>query len=226
MSKFIDLTGKRFNKLTVLNRIPTKDGITRWECVCDCGNITNVRGSNLKNGSVKSCGCLIYEKHNTSHMSHTRLGNIYYDMKNRCTNPKDRAYSRYGGRGITICDEWLKSDNFFKWALDNGYKDGLTLDRIDNNKGYSPENCRWATAKEQANNRRSCVMITYNGKTQNLMQWCEELELDYKLIHNRIHKLKWSFEKAVSEPVDEVKRNGRVFEKRHTKCGSKQPDII
>ena len=226
MSKFIDLTGKRFNKLTVLKRVPTDNGVTRWECACDCGNTTIVRGSNLKNGSVKSCGCLLHKKHDTSHLSHTRLGGIYYGMKRRCTDPKDTAYNRYGGRGITVCNEWLISDNFFNWALENGYKDGLTIDRIDNNKGYSPENCRWVTPKEQANNRRSCVLITYNGKTQNLMQWCKELDLDYKLIHNRLYKLKWSFEKAVSEPVDEGKHNGRIFKERHTKCGFEQPDTV
>lgn len=213
MSKLIDLTGRRFNKLTVLRRVPADNGVTRWECVCDCGNITTVRGSNLKNGSVKSCGCLLHEKHNTSHMSHTRLANVYYKMKYRCTDPKNRAFKDYGARGITICEEWINPDNFYEWALNNGYKVGLTIDRIDNNKGYCPDNCRWTTAKEQANNRRSCVLFTYNGKTQNLSQWCNELGLNYKLIHNRLFKLKWSFEKAVSEPVNEEKRNGRICKK-------------
>lgn len=107
-----------------------------------------------------------------------------------------------------MCDDWKNSFLDFKnWALSNGYNENLTIERIDNNKGYNPDNCKWATKKEQSNNRRSCILYSYNGKTQNLTQWCEELGLRYKLMHDRIKKKGWSFERAISTPCDVNKRN-------------------
>lgn len=143
---------------------------------------------------------------------HTRLNYIFSAMKKRCYSPNCKAYKSYGGRGITICDEWrnpekvsikgTKSNNvtkgfvaFKEWALNNGYADNLTIDRIDVNKGYSPENCRWATPKEQQNNLRNNVMITYKGHTKTLAQWCEELNVDYQLAHHRLQR-NWSVEKT------------------------------
>ena len=137
----------------------------------------------------------------------SRLNRIYSHMKERCYNPKSNRFNLYGGRGITICDEWLNKEieyypctkgwlAFEKWALENGYKDNLTIDRIDVNKGYSPENCRWVTNKVQCNNRRSNHLITYKGKTQNLQEWCKILNLDYDRIERRINKCHWSIEKA------------------------------
>lgn len=116
-----------------------------------------------------------------------------------------------------MCDEWANSfETFRKWALQNGYTHGLTIERTDNEKGYSPDNCIWADAKTQANNRRSCRVFTYKGRSQNLMEWCNELGLNYKLVHNRIHKLNWDFEKAITVPCNVNKRNrrknGRIHE--------------
>ena len=147
----------------------------------------------------------------------TRLANIYSNMKNRCYNTRDQKYKNWGGRGITVCNEWLnkeiiKGDKhgitkgwiaFKEWAESNGYSDNLTLDRIDNNKGYSPENCRWADMKTQANNKRNNVYITYKGKTQTLSQWCEELELSRVTVYCRIKKFHWSPERALDvKPIN------------------------
>lgn len=135
-----------------------------------------------------------------------RLSTIYRSMKDRCYNPSNKFYCNYGGRGITVCDEWLNKERisrsskgwvvFKDWALSHGYTDELTIDRIDNNKGYSPENCRWITLKEQMSNRRFCNLITYNGKTQSLAQWCEELHLNYWSTRSRLNICGWSVEKA------------------------------
>lgn len=142
-------------------------------------------------------------------MAHSRLNNIFNDMKHRCYNSKDKYYKDYGGRGITVCEEWNNRETipkfhnatkgflaFRKWALENGYTDTLTIDRIDVNKGYSPDNCRWATASEQANNTRSNHYLTYKGKTQSLADWCRELNLNYSTVRSRINRDKWSVDKA------------------------------
>lgn len=209
MTALIDLTGKKFNRLTVIRRAESaKAGIVSWECVCDCGNKTIVRGSNLKNGSVKSCGCLMHIGHNKIHgMSDTTLYRKWLSMLRRCNDPKYQAYKDYGARGIKVCDEWHDFITFKKWVDATRSSEDLTLERIDVNGNYCPENCSWITLSEQASNRRSCVMIEYNGETHNLNDWCEKLGLRYKLIHNRMHKLGWSFEKAIHTPVDVSKRN-------------------
>lgn len=203
MSKVIDITGQKFNNLTVIERLPNaKGGISVWKCLCDCGNYTTVRASNLKNGAVKSCGCLKHISRTKTHgETHTRLYSLWNAMKNRCNNPNANCYMRYGGRGIKVCDEWQESFVSFRdWSLENGYDETLSIDRIDNNKGYYPKNCRWVTFEQQCNNRRSNVLIEYKGETRNLMQWCKILNVDYKLVHNRMNKSGWNFEKSVSTP--------------------------
>lgn len=207
MSELKDMVGQKYNMLTVVSRAEnSKSGKARWNCLCDCGKTTIVTGSNLRNGAVKSCGCrssIVTATRSTTHgKSQTRLYGIWASMKSRCTNPKIPDYRNYGMRGISVCQEWAKSfEKFYAWAVSNGYSDELTIDRIDNNGNYCPENCRWSSKKEQDNNRRRCLLFEYHGKTQNLTQWCEELGIDYKLTHNRIFKSKMTFEQAISMPL-------------------------
>lgn len=148
-------------------------------------------------------------------MPYNRLNRIYASMKQRCCYPKCPHYKYYGARGITVCKEWLDEEivkhpntkgwlAFKKWALESGYKDDLTIDRIDVNKGYSPDNCRWISQKGQQNNRRNNRLVTYKGKTQTLSEWCDELHLNYKTVSTRINNYYWSVERAFEEAIGNV----------------------
>lgn len=191
-----NLTGKTFNKLTVLG-MEHSDPVV-WKCKCECGNITYVRTNNLTSGNVKSCGCLHKIGNPKHNKCYTRLYRIRAKIIRRCFVEDDPAYPNYGGRGITMCEEWKNSvDAFINWAYANGYSDDLSIDRIDNNGNYCPENCRWSDRKEQSNNRRSNRYFTYNGKTKTLKQWCEEIGIPYKRTCSRIYN-GWSFEEAIS----------------------------
>lgn len=209
MGKLIDLTGQRFNNLLVIERAEnTKGGSARWKCRCDCGNETIVSAANLKSNAVKSCGCLRTAPPNKTHgLSKTPLYRMWRSMIYRCENPKHNAYKNYGGRGITVCEEWHDFETFKKWVEETKPYENATVDRIDNNKGYSPQNCRWVDMSIQANNRNNNLSISYNGETHNLMEWSKILDFDYKRVHNRMNKLGWSFEKSIATPVEEKKRN-------------------
>lgn len=188
-----DLTGKRFGRLVVIGRDDKKARKVYYYCKCDCGNIKSVRSDSLIAGLIRSCGCLKKEQDrinleaNHSHkMSGTRLYEEWQGMKGRCYNIHDVRYHRYGGRGITVCSEWKDDFNAFcTWALENGYSDELTIDRINNDEGYSPENSRWVNRKEQARNRSTNIKITIGNATKTLTEWCEIFELDYSTINAR-----------------------------------------
>jgi hypothetical protein len=197
-----NLKGKVFGKLKVIDIAPRTCTKTYWICECECGVIKTIRSDSLVSGNTTSCGCLKiiqnginfkteYRKNNATRICKTRLYKTWQLMNNRCYNKKTPGYIKYGARGITVCEEWqrqTKFDTFKNWALKNGYNDTLSIERINNNGNYEPENCKWSTNKEQCNNRRSTVKITMNGQTKSVKQWCEYLNLDYGRVINRRQK--------------------------------------
>ncbi len=182
----MDLTGHQYNHWKVLKLGDDTNNGVHWLCQCDCGNIKEVRASYLRNGHSSSCGCM----GSKNGLSGTRLAHSYRDMKRRCYSQSDkRLYKTYGERGITVYDEWKNNFmSFYTWAITNGYNDTLTLDRIDVNGNYEPDNCRWITMKEQQNNRRNNVFITIDGVTKTIAQWADYANLKYNTLHERITK--------------------------------------
>ena len=197
-----DLTGKKFNKLTVMGRDGTyKSGNVRWLCRCDCGGYTHSPGCDLKSGKIKGCKCISSERMTRINTKHggfgTRLYEIWRQMHRRCYGVGTKAYPDYGGRGITVCDEWREFEPFRAWALKHGYADDLTIDRIDVNGDYCPDNCRWATAKEQANNKRNNHLIEYNGETHTISEWADKFRVDQVKLWHRLNKYEWQLKPAV-----------------------------
>lgn len=210
MVKANDLIGQRFGKLTVIKRLENNyHGNTTWLCKCDCGNEIKVLGYRLTTGQTKSCGCLKSKYKGKQKRIRDIIHSRYHNMKQRCYNPNEKAYKNYGGRGITVCEEWKQSfEPFYDWAICNGFKEYLTIDRIDNNKGYSPENCRWITRKEQNNNFRKNRLITYNGETKTMAQWAEILNIKYKIFSSRFAS-GWSLDRLFNTPyIPRIKNNG------------------
>ena len=205
----IDLTGQRFGRLTVIRMVGRKR-VALWECRCDCGNITNVWQSTLSQGRTVSCGCYHRERVTKYGESRTRLYSIWYNMLRRCENPKDYHYGDYGGRGIKVCAEWHDFMAFKEWAMANGYRDDLTIERNDVNGNYEPSNCSWIPLKEQPKNRRSTVYLSYQGKQYTLSDLARQAGMSRQTLHNRL-KSGWSVEDAVETQVD--KGNGRLKKK-------------
>ncbi len=205
-----NLIGQKFGRLEVLSKAdpyiyPNGKKRTRWLCRCDCGNIIKAEHTNLKSGNTKSCGCFHRDQIIASSTKHgdrkTRLYRIWSNMKNRCFNQADKTYKRYGGRGITVCSEWAESYELFKeWALSSGYHDDkdCSIDRIDTNGNYTPDNCRWSNPIEQANNRRNTLRYEYRGQIHTLSEWSKITGIKYHTLFARIKKLHWSIEDALT----------------------------
>ena len=218
---FKDLTGEKFNYLTVIEYVGQRNKRTMWRCRCDCGNEVIVDTNSLKSGNTTACGCrqsLGWGQNRTHGMSKTRIYSEWQCMKRRCLNENDTYYQNYGGRGITVCDKWLGDhgfENFYDWSMSNGYTDDLTIDRIDNDKGYSPDNCRWVDRFIQMNNQRGNRIIEHNGRKQTLTMWAREYGLKPRIVSSRL-KYGWNFEDALNIPVGEV-GNYETYSSRNRK---------
>lgn len=200
----IDLSGQKFGKLIVLRYSHNdKRRKSYWLCRCECGNEVIVSGSNLKSGNTSSCGCgedenrnrLMqsftdrYRKHG---LSESRIHKIWTHMKERCLNPRCKDYYLYGGRGISVCEEWMGEngfEHFYEWAIANGYSENLTIDRKNVDGNYEPSNCRWADVKEQANNRRSNIRYKIGDETKTLAEWCDIYGKNYGTVYFRINEM-------------------------------------
>lgn len=216
MGKEKDLTGQRFGRLVALRKTgyyvwPCGRNSNIWLCKCDCGNEKKVTTSNLTSGHTRSCGCLKTEIHSTHKLTHHKLYNVYKGIKGRCYNTNNDRFDDYGGRGIKVCDEWLEDFmNFYNWAINNGYQDGLTIDRIEVDGNYEPSNCRWITNREQQSNKRNNKKFYYNGKNLTLPEWSEILHINSSTLSSRIYARGWDIERALTEPVHTQNRNKRA----------------
>lgn len=197
MSKAIDLTGRKFGHLFVVRRTENSPksasgfSETRWLCKCDCGNVLVIGKGALLYEGKDNCGCIKKPRKCKHGYSNTRLHGIWIGMKQRCLNKSNSSYHNYGGRGITVCDEWLGKNgaqNFIHWALNNGYKDDLTIERIDVNKGYSPDNCRWVTKQEQSENKRNTVWLKNDTSEIQMCKLCKNNSISYRTAYGRFSR--------------------------------------
>ena len=206
MSNFKDLTGQKFGRLTVLSRLKDdKRKEALWLCKCDCGKLVKVYSYTLRIGRTKSCGC--WKRDNSKKMfsthklSNTRVYKIWAQMKKRCYNPNYSQFELYGGRGISMCNEWKENFlSFYNWSMANGYNDKLSIDRIDFNGNYEPNNCKWSTNIEQANNKRNNHFITYNNETHTIAEWERKLGLYKGAVGSRLSR-GWSIEKTLTTSI-------------------------
>lgn len=205
--KVEDISGQRFGRLTAIRYAGKSKGKqTLWECRCDCRKTVIVHQQNLKSGHTSSCGCYNSEVASralkTHGLSGTRLYTIWHDMIYRCYNDNHRSHKDYGGKGIIVCKEWKDDfETFRNWALQNGYKDNLSIDRIDSDKNYCPENCRWATDIQQANNTSRNLVFTVDGYTDTLSNLCRKYNVPYDTVYSRIYTGKWDIKNALFKPI-------------------------
>ena len=200
MPRIIDMRGLKFGRLEVIEEVGRDNaGNKTWLCRCDCGNEKVISGGNIRAGHSLSCGCFRLEqarKKTTRHgMRHTRVYNVWLCLIQRCTNPLNPAYGNYGGRGIQVCDKWRDFPSFYADMGD--VPEGMQIDRIDVNGNYEPGNCRWLNKKGQARNKRTTRILTYQGKSQSLADWSEELGINYFVLHSRLRR-GWSDERTLS----------------------------
>jgi hypothetical protein len=199
--------GKRFNMLTVLNEEERHNKQRQFLCRCDCGDIRVHKLILLTSGQSKSCGCLrkkTFIDRNTSHgKSRSKLNAVYQAMKQRCENPNNINYKHYGGRGIKVCEQWLSSlIVFYNWAIENGYEEGLSIDRINVNGNYEPDNCQWVKMKIQTRNKRDNVFVEYNGEKLCVQDWANRLGINHCTLTKRLKK--WGLEKALTTAKIEI----------------------
>ena len=208
MGKALELTGQRFGKLVAIERCgEDRHGHAKWLCLCDCGKETIAFGSLLKNGNTQSCGCYRLARISSHNLSKNKLYTEWWGIKTRCFNEKFKHYKDYGGRGITVCDLWKNSfDAFYEYVsrLPHFGEDGFTLNRIDNDGNYEPNNVEWADKITQANNKRNNRLLTHNGKTQTVAKWANETGIMSSVIIKRLN-LGWSVDKVLSTPVRQYK---------------------
>lgn len=193
ISKYIGMKSGMMTLVEDAGIVRDKNGKPRHKvvCVCDCGVVKNVDWDNFRSGKSTSCGCATIRSNSnrqkTHGESHTKLYNVWCSMKRRCDLKTQRAYKDYGGRGISVCDEWKNDYTSFRdWALSHGYAEGLTIDRINNNGNYEPSNCRWVPFSVQCNNRRSNILVDHNGESHSVAEWCRILNLSDTMIYQRI----------------------------------------
>ena len=202
MGVAIDLTGKKFGRLTFVEFSHRKGKNYYWKVICDCGNERIVQPSGVKSGRVISCGCYNKEVITKHGLDGTKLYHVLLAMKNRCYSPKSNSYQNYGARGITIHEEWLDNpQSFVDWSLQNGYKEGLSIDRINNDGNYEPDNCRWVEKIVQANNTRTNLYIEYNGETKTLSEWAAQYGIKMGTLYYRYVLKDWDIERALNTPV-------------------------
>lgn len=205
MGKPLDLVGDKYGRLTVLEKMTERhNGCVVWQCQCDCGNYDYVTTGELRYGRHISCGCYQKERASQANITHghsgSRLYGIWCAMIKRCENEHAKSYKNYGGRGVSVCDEWRRDFNAFQeWANQHGYSDKLTIDRKNVNAGYNPENCRWATRSEQMNNTRRTRHFEHNGETHTLREWSEITGFSFTLLKGRLQR-GWTIAQALTTP--------------------------
>lgn len=219
MGKAIDMTGFEFERFKVVKREKTnKDNRAMWQCLCTCGNYFVASGKAIRSGNVSSCGCFrkytaaSTGRNNATHgETNSRLYNIWRGMKQRCYNENSDAYDHYGRRGIVICEEWKTSfESFYKWAFNNGYKDNLTIDRINVNGNYEPSNCRWETTREQNRNKQHTVYVEYHGELMTVSDIAEIKGVSVQAIYYRLQN-NIDIDKPIKEkPEDKIESNKEV----------------
>ena len=213
MVKARDITGLKFGRLTAIALHHIKEDTTCkrhfWAFKCDCGKECIIAKHAVTSSHTQSCGCLHKEitsqKNGTHHLANTSIYNVYLTIKARCFNSSNKSFKDYGGRGITVCDEW-KNDfkAFYDWAMANGYKEGLSIDRIDVNGNYEPDNCRWSNRKVQARNKRNNHLIEFHNEIKCLMEWCEIYKINRKTVKNRLER-GWKLGEALTIPPRKIK---------------------
>ena len=210
------LIGQKYNSLTIIG-FEHRGKCWFWKCQCDCGKEIVAMPNKVRNGHTKTCGCgkverchALTEKYRITHAGRgERLYYIWRGMKSRCTNNGNKDFSKYGGRGISVCNEWFCNyANFREWALKNGYRNDLTIDRIDVNGNYCPENCRWITLKEQSRNKRITIYVTVNGVTKPLSEMCEDYRIKYQSAYGLIHRKGWEPQEAILHLAERSARSG------------------